>query len=164
MAMRAHPMIPSELTPEQAFESDIGILHALLSGELTLTVCYWITTRYILPTFTCDRLIAGYDVIYYTPFSSEAACTRLHPDRAITNTISVKINDTNPQTILSRVSLMSTSSAPTTPPEHSYPSNTVDPTVSLIALLQQYLQQNATMLDRLNYRLSPHQPQTKSLS
>ena len=49
MALRAHSMIPSDLTPEQAFESDTGILHASSLSNPTLTVCYWITTRSILP-------------------------------------------------------------------------------------------------------------------
>ena len=56
----------SNLTPEQAFESKTGILHASLSGNPTLTVHYWITTRSILPTFAQDRLEDGYDVISYT--------------------------------------------------------------------------------------------------
>ena len=150
--------------PEQAFESDTGILHALSAGDPTLTVRYWITTQSILPTFSRDRLEAGYDVIYYTPFSSEAAWTRLHPDRAITNTISVQINETNPQTIPSQASLMSTSLDPTTPPAHCSPSNMVDPTVALIAIMQQSLQQNATMLAQLDSCSSPRQPQTQSLS
>ena len=45
MALRAHPTIPSNLTPEQALESDTGILHESLSGDLTLTIQSWITTR-----------------------------------------------------------------------------------------------------------------------
>ena len=62
MALRTHPMIPSELTPEQAFESNTGILHASSLGDPTLSVCYWITTRSILLTFTRNCLKAGYDV------------------------------------------------------------------------------------------------------
>ena len=157
-------MIPRDLMPQQAFESDTGIPHTLSTGDPTLTVRYWITTQSILPTFSRDRLEAGYDVIYYTPFSSEVALARLHPDQAITNTISVQINETNPQTIPSQASLMSTSSAPTTPPTHGSPSNTVDLTVALITLMQQSLQQNATMLAQLDSCSSPHQPQTQSIS
>ena len=60
---------------------------------------------------------------------------------------------------------MSTSSASTTPPAHgSPPNNTMDPTLALIALMKQLLQQNATMIAQLNSRLSPHPPQTQSLS
>ena len=90
------PRFRSDLTPEQVFESDTGILHASLSGNPTLSVRYWIMTQSILPTFTRNRLESGYDVLSYTPFSSEAAWTRLHPNQAITNTTSVKINDMNP--------------------------------------------------------------------
>ena len=63
MALRAHPMITSDLTPEQAFESDSGILHESSSGDPTLTVHYWITTRSILPTFACKHIEAGYNVL-----------------------------------------------------------------------------------------------------
>ena len=164
MALRAHPRIPSDLRPEQVFKSNTGILRASSSVEPTLSVCYWITTQSILPTFTSNRLEAGYNILSYTQFSSETAWTRVHPDQAITNTISVQINETNPQTVTSQASSMSTSLAPTTPPAHGSPPNTVDPTVQLIALMQQSLQQNTTMLSQLNSRLSPNQPQTQSLA
>ena len=59
---------------------------------------------------------------------------------------------------------MSTYSDPTTPPAHGSPLNTVDPTVQLIALVQQLLHQNATILAQLNSRSSPNQPQTQSLA
>ena len=59
---------------------------------------------------------------------------------------------------------MSTYLAPTTPPEDGSPPTTVDPTVQLIALMQQFLQQNAIMLAQLNSLLSPNQPQTQSLA
>ena len=148
MALRTQPTILSDLTPEQAFESDTGILHASLSGDLTLTVQYWIATRSILPTFTRDRLEAGYDVISFTPLSLEAAWARLHPEQPILNTISVRLNETNPPTFLSQASSMSTSPAPTTPLAHNSPSNqTVDPTTALIALMQQSLQKNVTMIE-----------------
>ena len=161
MVMRAHLTIPSDLTPEQAFDSNTGILHVSSSGDPTLTVCYWIRTRTILPTSTRDRLEVGYGVIPYTPFSLEAAWTRLHPHQAISNNISIQINKTNPQTIPSQASSMSTSSAPTTPPAHvSLSNNTVKPTLSLIALMHQSLQQNATMTAQLNSRSSHHPPQT----
>ena len=59
---------------------------------------------------------------------------------------------------------MSTSLALTAPPACGSSPNTVDPTVHIIALMQQSLQQNATMLDQLNHPLSPNQTQTKSLA
>ena len=60
---------------------------------------------------------------------------------------------------------MSTYAAPTTPPAHASSSNqTVEPTLSLIALMQQSLQQNVTIIAQLNSRPSTHPPQTQSLS
>ena len=164
MALRAHPTIPSDLTPEQVFYFDTSILHALWSGMPTLIIRYWITKRFILLTFARDRLEAGYNLISYTPFSSEVAWTRLHTNQAISNTISIQINETNPQKIPSQASSISTSSAPTTPPAHSSTSNnTVDPTLALIALMQQSLQQNVTIIAQLNSCSSPYPAQTKSL-
>ena len=164
MALRSHSKIPINLTPKQALDSETGILHASSSVDLTLTVSYWITTRSMLPIFARDRLEAGYDMILYTPFSSEEVWTCLHPNQSISNTISFQINNTNPQPIPSQASLMSTSSAPTTPPPHvSLSNNTVDPTLSLIALMQQSLQQNVTMIAQLNYHSYTHPPQTQLL-
>ena len=40
----------------------------------------------------------------------------------------------------------------------------MDPTVELIALMQQSLQKNATMIAYINSRSSPYQPQTQLLS
>ena len=62
---------------------------------------------------------AGYDILYFTLFSSEAAWARLYPEQAISNTISVRLNETNPPTYLSLASSMSTSLTPATPPTHS---------------------------------------------
>ena len=104
-------------------------------------------------------------MISYKPFSTEATWKRLHPDQAISNTISVQINETNPQITPSQSSLLSISSAPTTPPAHGSPSNqTVDPTLALVAMMQQSLQQNATMIVQLNSHSFPYPPQTQSLS
>ena len=44
------------------------------------------------------------------------------------------------------------------------PPNTVDPKVQLIALMQQSLQQNVTMLAQINSHLSHNPPQTQSLA
>ena len=164
MVLRAHPTIPRDLTPEQACESDTDVLHASLLGDLTLRVRYWIMTRSILQTFASNRLKAGYDKLFYTPFSSEAAWTRVHPDKVITNTISVQTNEANPQTVTSRASSMSTSLDLTTPTSQCSPTNIVNPTVQLIALIQQSLQQNATMLAQNNSCLSPNQPQTQLIA
>ena len=164
MALRAHPTIPSNLTPEQAFDSNTGVLNSLSSGNPTISVCYWITTLLILPTFAINRLEAGYDILHYTPFSSEAEWTRIHPDQVITKTIYVQTNETTPHTVTSQASSMSTSLAPKIPTAHGSPPNIVDPTVQIIALMQQSLQQNATVLAKFNYHSSPHQPQTQSLA
>ena len=136
MALHAQPTIPSDLTTNQAFESNTGILHASLLGDPTLTVQYQITTRSILPTFTQDRNESGYDVFSFTPFSSEAAWTRLHPEQAILNTIYIRLRDTNPPTFMSQASSMSTYPAPTTTYAHISLSNqTVEPTMALISLM-----------------------------
>ena len=118
MALRAHPTILGDLAPKQAFKSDTTILHALSSGNQTLTLQYWITTRTILPMFTKYRQEAGYYVLYFTPFSAEFAWTHLYPEQVISNTISIRLNETNPPTFPSLASLISTSPTPTTPPTH----------------------------------------------
>ena len=165
MELCAHPTIPSDLTPEQVFESDTGILHASSSGDPTLTIQYWITTRSILSTFTQDIQEAGYDFLYFNPFSSKAAWTRLYPEQAISNTISVRLHETNPPTFPSLASSISTSTAPTTTPTHNSPSNqTVEPTTALVALMHQSLQQNFTMMVQLNSRPSPQPSQPPSPS
>ena len=99
MALGAHPTIPSDLTQEQAFKSDTVILHST-SSETHLTLQYWITTQSILLTFTQDIRVAGFTIIYFTPFSSEEAWTRLYPEHPISNTISVRINKTTSPTFL----------------------------------------------------------------
>ena len=151
MALHAHPTIPSDLTPMQAFDSDTGILHATLSDAPTLTLQYWVTKRLILPEFMQDRQEASYDVLYFTPFSTEAAWTRLYPENPILNTISVRLNETTPPFFPSLASSMSTSPTPATPPTYSYPSNKkVDPTTALIALMNQSLQQNAAIMAQIH--------------
>ena len=142
MTLCTHPTIPSDLTPEQALESDTGILHASLLYVPTLTLQYWITIRSILPNFTQDRQDAGYEVLYFTPFSTKAACTHLYPNKPVSNTISARHTDTAPPTFPYLASSMSTSPTPETPPSHNSPSNeNVDPTTALIALMQKTLQQ-----------------------
>ena len=63
MALRSHPTIPSDLTPEQEFDFNTGILHASSSGDPTLTIQHWIKTRSILLMFTQYHQEAGYDVL-----------------------------------------------------------------------------------------------------
>ena len=115
MALCAHPTIPSNLTQEQASESETGILHAT-SLDTHLTLYYWITTWYISLTFTKYRREAGYDTIYFTLFSLEAEYTGLYPDNPISNTISVRLYDTTPPTFPSLDLSMSTSPTPTSIP------------------------------------------------
>ena len=163
MALRVNPTIPSDLTPEQAFESDTDILHSSLSGDPILTIQCSITSRSILPTFTQDRQEGGYNVLYFTPFYSEAAWTCLYLKQSISNTISFRLHKTNPRTFPPLASLISTSPAPTTPPTHNYLSNQkLDPTTALIALMYQSLQQNATMISQLNSCPSPQPYQQPS--
>ena len=82
--------------------------------------------------------------------------TRLYPKKPVSNTISVRLNETTPPTFLSLALSMSTSPTPATPPTQSYPSNqTVDPTTTLIALMHQSLQQNSVMMAKIHSRTSP---------
>ena len=106
--------------------------------------------------FMQDRQEAEYDVIYFTPFSSEAVWARLYLEQAISNTISIQINETNPPTFPSLASSMSTFPTPATPPTHISPSNqTVDPTTALVVLMHQSLYQNSAIMVQLHSRPSP---------
>ena len=136
MALQSHHTILRYLTQEQSFESVTGILHVFLSDTPTLTLRYWITTRSILPMFSHDHQGYGYDIIYFTPFSSEAAQTRLYPENPISNTISVRRTKTTPPNLPSLALSMSTSLTPATHQSHNSLSNpTVNPTAALIALI-----------------------------
>ena len=121
MALQSYPTIPSELTPEQVFDSVTGIFHALSSDAPTITFQYWTTTRSIIPTFTQDRQEMSYNVLYFTPFSTKLVWTRLYPDQIITNTISARLTETATLQSHSIYYSMSTSSTPATPPIHNYP-------------------------------------------
>ena len=155
MDLRAYPTIPSDLTQEQAFESDTSILHTTLLGT-HLKLNYWITTWSILLTFTQDIREAGYNTIYFTPFSSELAWARLYPENPISNTIYVRLNKTTPPTFTSLASLMSTSLTLAKPPTHISPSNqTVEPTTELISLMYQYRQQNDAVMAQMHSRPTP---------
>ena len=159
MSLRSHPTIPSKLTPEQAFESDTGILHASLLDAPTLTLKYWITTKSILPTFTQDLQEASYGVLYFTKFSTELAWMRLYLDQPVTNTISVQHTKTAPPILPSIASLTSTSPTPETTPSHNPLSNpNAKPTTALIALMQQNIQQNATTMDCMHAQTSTPSP------
>ena len=156
MALQAHPTILIDLTPDQVFDSDTVILHSSSSDTPTITFQYWITTRSILPTFTHYFQEAGYNVIYFTPFSTEAAWTRLYPDQPVTNTISAKLTMEYPIPIPYRYYLMSTSPTPENPPSRNYPSNApANPTTALIARMHQTLQKNATLMVQLQKQTSP---------
>ena len=91
-----------------------------------------------------DHREVGYNVLYFTPYSTEAAWIRLYPDEHVTNTISARLTATDPLPIPSRSSLMSTSPTSETPPSHNslskYP---VDSTTVFIAMMHQTLQQNS---------------------
>ena len=127
MALRVNPTIPINLTPEKVLEFNTGILHASSSGIMTLTFQYWIKTSSILPKFTQDLQEAGYNVIYFTPFSTKAVWTRLYHSQPISNTITSRLNETATPTFPSLALSISTSPAPVTPPNHNYPSNSNAP-------------------------------------
>ena len=155
-ALHVHPAIPSNLTPNQAFDSNTGILRALLSDVLTLTFKYWITTRSILTTFTQDCQEAGYEVLYLTPFLTKAAWTRLYPIQPVSNTISARLTETDTPNFPSLASSVPTMPTPETPTSHNSSSNAhVDPTTALIALMHQTLQQNATRMSHMQTRTYP---------
>ena len=98
----------------------------------------------------------GYSVIYFTPFSTEDAWTRLYSNQPVTNKISARLNETSPITIPSIYSQMSTFPTPATPPTHNSPSNVhFDPTTVLIELMYQTLNKNATLMAHLQTCLSP---------
>ena len=115
VALQFHPTILRDLTPNQEFEPDTGILHASLSDAPTITFQYWITISSILPTFTQDRQEASYKVIYFTPFSTKAVWTRLYPDQPIPNTISARLTDMDTLLITYLSSSMSTDKTYNTP-------------------------------------------------
>ena len=152
MALCSHPIIPSDLEQEQVFESYTGILHET-SSDTHITLHYCITTWYILLIFTQYRREAGYDTIYFTPFSLESAWTRLYPESPISNIISVWLNETTPPTSLTLASSISTFPTPETPLAHSSLTNqTVELITALIALVHQSLQQNAEMMAQIHPR------------
>ena len=97
----------------------------------------------------------GYVILYFAPFSTKAACTRLYPDQPVTNTISSKLTETAPLPIPFLYHSMSTSPTPATPPTHNSPSNAPgDPTTALTTLMHQTLQQNAMTMTQLQTRPS----------
>ena len=156
MALCTHPTIPSNLTPEQAFESDTGILHEFSLDIPTLTLQYWIATRSILLKFTQDWQEAGYNVLYFTPFLNESTWTSLYTNQPVSNTISARLAETSPPTFPSLALSMSTSPTMGTSPSHNSPSNMpVDPTTALIELMQQMLQKNDTIMVHMQTQTSP---------
>ena len=165
MVLQFHPTILSDLTPEQAFESNNGIIHVFSSDVPNITTQFWITTSSILSTFTQDWQGAGYNVLYFTPFSTKGVWTRLYPDQPITNMIFARLTATDPLPIPLSSSPMSTSPTPETSPSHNSPSNApVNPTAALIALMHQTLQQNATLMAHLQTSPSPPSFQQTSIS
>ena len=71
MLLQVHPTVQRDLPDAQATASNTGILHVSSSAVLTITHKYSITTRAILLAFTQDCQELGYDVIYFTLFSSK---------------------------------------------------------------------------------------------
>ena len=156
MALQARPTILSDLTPEQAFEANTGILHMFSSYVPTLTLQYWVTVRYILIMLTQYYQEAGYDILSFNPFSKESVWTCLYPNQPVSNTIYSRNTKTSPPTLPSLASSMSTSPTPATPPSHNSPSNpNVDPTTALITFMQQTLQKNSTIMSHIHAQPSP---------
>ena len=146
MVLQLHLTITSDLMPLQDSRSYTGILHVLLLDVLTITLHYWITIRSIISTFTQYWQETGYNVIYFTLFSTKAVWIRLHSNLPKTNKIYVRLTKTDPSTITS-LSLMSALPSPPMPPTHNPPSNAPsDPTMSLIAFMHQTLQQSSMIM------------------
>ena len=98
----------------------------------------------------------GYNVLYYTPFSTKAAWTRLYPDQPVTNTISARLTNTDTLPIPYLFSLKSTSPKPSTLPSHNSPSKvSVNSMEAFIALMHQTIQKNATFMAHLQTRPYP---------
>ena len=72
MVLQVHPAITSDPTPVLASDSDTGVLHVSSSDLPAITLQYWIRTRSIIPTLTQYGQEAGYNVFYFTPFSTDA--------------------------------------------------------------------------------------------
>ena len=148
MLLQAHPTVQSDLPVAQVTASDTGILHVLSVAVPIITHQYWITTRYILPEFAQDHLELGYEMFYFTPFSSEAVWLRLHPGIPITNNIYPILQVMAPSMILSFL-LMYTFTPPSTQADNSPSNATVDPTTALTALMTYQLQKNTAMMAQL---------------
>ena len=82
--------------------------------------------------------------------------TRLYPDQPVSNMILVQHTETDPPTFHYLASSMSTSPTLATPPRHNFLSNpNFNPTTALVVLMQQTIQQNATMMAHMHERPSP---------
>ena len=120
-SLQDHTNVQRNLPVARAIASNTRILHVLLLDV----------------PFTKYRQYLGWYVIYFTPFSSKAACLGLHLGLHITNAIPPRLPNISPSTIL-YFTLMST--PPTPSIQDSSPSKfPVDPMTALIALMTQQL-------------------------
>ena len=156
--LQAHPTVPGDLPPFQGAASDTGFLHVSLSGSPKIELHYCITTWAVLMMPHKDILENGYDLFYFTPFSSKAAWISLNPRRSITDTISPQHTEAAPTNITSSSSISMTSF----PPNHPNPPPTApfDQTTARINLMTQKMHQNAALMTQLHHQASPTVPQT----
>ena len=133
--LQSHPNVPRNLPLIQGIASKTGILQVSSLEAPSIELHYCITTHDVLLAFHQYRLENGYNIFYFTPFSSEEAWLRLNLKRAIANTISPQNTETAPSNITSYSSTAITSSPLTHPNLTS--TSPVDQTTALINLMTQ---------------------------
>ena len=70
-----HPNLSSNISFRQS--TNQGVLHVLLSTDLTTEVHYWITTTAAIATFRANQESHGFDLLTFTPFTSKQALLSL---------------------------------------------------------------------------------------
>ena len=152
VALQFHPTILRDLTPNQAFEPDTGILHASLSDAPTITFQYWINkfnSSYVHARSTGGKLQS---YLFYSFFDQSGVDTPLswstHPQHDLRQThrygystyhlpFFFNVNRQNLQY----------------PPSDNHPSKApVDSKSVIILLMHQSLQKNATLMAHLQTR------------
>ena len=107
--------------------------------------------------FHQDFLENGYDIFYFTPFSSKAAWISLNPRQAITNKISQQHTEAEPPNITPH-SLMSMTSLPLTHPNPPQ-IEPFDQTTALVNFMTQQMHQNLALMAQLQRQASLTVPQ-----
>ena len=156
--LQYQPTFPRDLPSIQGAASNTSILHIYSLDAPFIKLHYWITTSVVLPTFHQYFLDNDYDLFYFTPISSKAACLSLDPSQAITNTISLQHTDSDAPNI----DLYSSMPIMSSPPPHPITPTTapVDHTTALIRLMTQHMHQNVTLMAKIHCQASLTVPKT----